>query len=301
VKFKEQRQSFRQLAGVALFAVAGLFTAPALPDSRPAPAATVKTATLDVRSEMSADGSVVKVLKKGDKVMVGLELQVEGSDWCEVSESGKNVRLGYVPCQALERPAPPKAESTFAASGAGVADSQNAGVQVLLGKAAPTSNPASKAAPARQAPAAGADKRFITGGDVEAPDFTLDGLDGQPLSLHDLRGHYVLLDFWATWCGPCRIEMPRIDDLQKAYADRGLEVVGINAGESPDRVRRFIEQNGYSYTILLDPQNQASRRYNAEYLPTLVVIDPSGDVRFYDSGDYSERDLRAVLARVGLR
>ncbi len=294
MKIPEAKQIPRVLAGILLFAVPVLLAAGVVPP------ATVKTVTLDVRSEMSADGPVVKVLKKGEKVVVGLELQVEGNDWCEVSEPGKNAVLGYVPCQALDRPAPPKAERDLATSDAGAADSPNAAVQVLLGKAAPPNRPASKIAPSRPTPATDADRRFITG-NVKAPDFTLDGIDGQPLSLHDLRGHYVLLDFWATWCGPCRIEMPRLEDLQEKYADRGLEVVGINSGEPLDRVRRFLERTGYNYTMLVDPRNEASRLYDTKYIPTLVVIDPDGEVRFYASGDYSERDLRAVLARVGLK
>jgi thiol-disulfide isomerase/thioredoxin len=259
------------------------------------PPATVKEATVQVHESMSMDSDVSKVLKKGDKVVVGLEMQIGGADWCEVSEPGKRERLGYVPCASLDRPAPPPAVRAAEAA------AYSTGVQVLMGKASPTGAPASKAATARRAPPSrSADRRFISG-DVEAPDFTLTGLDGNTYSLHDLRGHYVLLDFWATWCGPCRMEMPRLDRLQKEYAGRGLEIVGVNAGESPDRVRRFIQQNGYSYTILLDPQDQASRLYDAEYIPTLVVVDPNGDVRFYDSGAYSERALRAVLARVGVR
>jgi thiol-disulfide isomerase/thioredoxin len=249
---------------------------------------------------MSADGSVVQVLKKGEKVVVGLELQVEGNDWCEVSEPGKNQPLGYVPCQALDRPAPPKAETDFGTPGPGAAENSDAPVQVLLGKAGQANSATRKIVPGRAAPSTETDRRFISG-DVEAPDFTLDRLDGQPLSLHDLHGHYVLLDFWATWCGPCRIEIPRLEDLQRIYADRGLEVVGINSGERPERVRQFLDRTGYSYTMLLDPDNRASRLYDTRYIPTLVVIDPNGDLRFYDSGDYSERDLRAVLARVGLK
>lgn len=294
MEIRDAKLVLRLLGGCILFA------APALLAASPVPPATVKTATLDVRSEMSADGSVVKVLKKGDKVVVGLELQVGGGDWCEVSEPGKNAPLGYVPCETLDRPAPPKAETDFGTSGPGATENSNAPVQVLLGKAGRPSNGARRSVPSRAASPTDTDRRYISG-DVEAPDFTLARLDGQPLSLHDLRGHYVLLDFWATWCGPCRIEMPRLEDLQQKYAGRGLEVVGINSGERPERVRQFLDRSGYNYTMLLDPDNQASRLYDTRYIPTLVVIDPNGDVRFYASGDYSERELRLVLARVGLK
>jgi peroxiredoxin len=294
VTIRKQHRILRLLAGIALL------LAPMSLCAGSRPAATVKTVKLKVHSQMSAGSSIVKVLKKGDKVVVGLELQLGGADWCEVSEPGSRARLGYVPCHSLHRPPQPKAERTQAASAAGAGNGGNSGVEVLLGNASPTSQPASKAAESQPAPPETIDRRFPTG-NIVAPDFTLTGLDGQRYSLHDMRGHYVLLDFWATWCGPCGMEMPRLEDLQREYASRGLEVVGINSGESPAHVRRFIDQQGYHYTILLDPENRASLMYDAEYIPTLVVIDPSGDVKFYDSGAYSERSLRAVLARVGLR
>jgi thiol-disulfide isomerase/thioredoxin len=257
------------------------------------PTAKVKTTTVEVREEMSPSSRVVKVLQKGAQVVVGLELQLGANDWCEISQPGSGARLGYVPCQALDRPAPSPAERAQLGGGAG------AGVEVLLGTASPTRAPASRAARRSFVPA-GRDRRFPAG-DVMAPDFALQGLDGQVHGLSEKRGHYVLLDFWATWCGPCRLEMPRLEQLQREYPGQELEVVGIDAGEQPDRVRRFVEQSGYMFTILLDPGGETAARYNAEAIPTLVVIDPDGKVRFYDSGDYSLGELRRVLARAGLR
>jgi thiol-disulfide isomerase/thioredoxin len=257
------------------------------------PTAKVKTATVEVREEMSPTSRVVKVLQKGAQVVVGLELQLSGNDWCEISEPGSSTRLGYVPCQTLDRPAPSPAEQAQLGGGAG------AGVEVLLGKASPTRAPASRAA-TRTLVQEGRDRRFPTA-DIIAPDFALSALDGRVHELSEMRGHYVLLDFWATWCGPCRLEMPRLEQLQREYPGQELEVVGINAGESPDRVRRFAQQSGCTYTILLDPGGETAARYNAEAIPTLVVVDPDGKVKFYDSGAYGLGELRRVLARVGLR
>jgi thiol-disulfide isomerase/thioredoxin len=257
------------------------------------PTAKVKTATVEVREGMSPSSPVVKVLKHGAPVVVGLELQLGANDWCEISEPGSGTRLGYVPCQALDRPAPTAAEQAQLGGGTG------AGVEVLLGKASPTRAPASRAARRILAPVE-RDRRFPAA-DITAPDFALRALDGQAHALSEKRGHYVLLDFWATWCGPCRAEMPQLERLQREYPGHELEVVGIDAGEAPDRVRRFVERSGYTFTILLDPQGEAAALYNAEAIPTLVVVDPSGKVRFYDSGAYGLGELRSVLARVGLR
>lgn len=275
------------LAGVCLIA------APEIASAGTKPASIVKVAQLEVHESMSADSSVASVLKKGDRVIVGLEMQTAGEDWCGVSDAAKGNRLGYVPCSALQRP--PRSAAMKAAETAAL----NGVVQVLLGKANAPTEPPTQAA-RRQAAPAGADRRFI-GANVAAPDFTLNGLDGRTHSLSGMRGHYVLLDFWASWCGPCRMEMPRLDRLQKEFAGSGLEIVGINSGEAPARVERFIAQNGYSYTILLDPQDRASARYDVRALPTLVMIDPEGNVRFYDAGAYDTRELRAVFARAGLR
>lgn len=279
-------------AGALVLGAACLMAVAPCRSATQAPTSVVRVAKLEVHETMSPDSSVTSVLRQGDKVVVGLEMQTGGQDWCEVSNPVQGDRLGYVPCEALQRP--PRSPEMKAAEQAAL----NGVVLVLEGKAQAPQGPPTRAA-TRQKPD-GADRRFLTSA-VVAPDFTLSGLDGSTHSLSEFRGHYVLLDFWASWCGPCRMEMPRLDRLQQEYAASGLEIVGINSGEAPARVRQFIQQTGYRYRILLDPQDQASARYDVRALPTLVVVDPEGNVRFYDAGAYDTRELRAALARVGLR
>src|SRR5262249_23485410 len=85
-----------------------------------------------------------------------------------------------------------------------------------------------------------------------AASFTLSDLKGKRVSLASLHGKVVLLDFWATWCGPCRMEMPTVAKLHREFKKKGLVVVGVNVGEQADVVSRFLKQGGYDFTVLLD-------------------------------------------------
>jgi peroxiredoxin/outer membrane lipoprotein-sorting protein len=135
----------------------------------------------------------------------------------------------------------------------------------------------------------------------KAEDFTLDDLDGKPVRLSSLRGKVVLLDFWATWCGPCRIEMPSIQKLHREFKTRGLVVLGINYGEEPARVRPFLLKNGYEFRILLDRMQSVGQRYQVSGIPALFIIDKSGTIRTHFVGVRDEDTLREALAQVGIR
>jgi peroxiredoxin/outer membrane lipoprotein-sorting protein len=135
----------------------------------------------------------------------------------------------------------------------------------------------------------------------KAEDFTLDDLDGKPVKLSSLRGKVVLLDFWATWCGPCRIEMPNIQKLHREFKSRGLVVLGINYGEDAERVRPFLEKNGYDFRILLDRVKSVGERYQVGGIPALFIIDKTGTIRAHFVGVRDEDTLREALARVGLK
>ena len=112
-----------------------------------------------------------------------------------------------------------------------------------------------------------------------APDFTLTSLGGQPVALHDLRGRVVLLNFWATWCAPCKAEMPA---LQRVYADdkaRGLRVLAITVETNTTAVAAFAQRYNLGFTILLDGGAEVSRLYRVQGTPTSFFIDRRGVIR----------------------
>jgi peroxiredoxin len=110
-----------------------------------------------------------------------------------------------------------------------------------------------------------------------APAFTLTDLSGKPVSLADFHGKVVVLDFWATWCPPCRREIPDFIDLQKEYGPQGVQVVGI-ALDEPDKVQAFARQNGMNYPVLLGSDEISLRYGGIEGIPTTFIIDKSGKI-----------------------
>lgn len=123
---------------------------------------------------------------------------------------------------------------------------------------------------------------------TRAPDFTLKSIDGRSLSLSQIRkdpakpGSYrvVILDFWATWCDPCKEELPVFQELHRKYGHKGLAVVGIalDKGGAKD-VKPFVKEKGLTYTMLVDPRLTLKSRYGIRLLPTTYVIDRSGIIR----------------------
>jgi cytochrome c biogenesis protein CcmG/thiol:disulfide interchange protein DsbE len=112
-----------------------------------------------------------------------------------------------------------------------------------------------------------------------APDFTAESLDGGTLTLSDLRGSPVAINFWATWCVPCTVEMPALESAAQRYADRGLVVLPVNASESPDKVQDFMDTNGLTLSALLDPDGDILNLYAIRYFPTTIWVDADGIVR----------------------
>ena len=132
-----------------------------------------------------------------------------------------------------------------------------------------------------------------------AHDFSLHDLKGRTFRLRDLRGKIVLLDFWASWCGPCRIDLPHIEALQREYSREELIVLGINS-ESAPLARSFMQQQGYSFPSLVDRGDEVSRLYEAALLPTIVIVDREGNIAAYLVGLQREGDLHRALAKAGL-
>jgi peroxiredoxin len=112
-----------------------------------------------------------------------------------------------------------------------------------------------------------------------APDFALTTLEGQSIALSDLRGRVVLVNFWATWCPPCRLEMPAIQEVYEEYQEQGLVVLAINAQEPSTEITRFAEQLGLTFPIMSDRDGNVSGTYRVVSLPTTFVIDRSGVIR----------------------
>jgi len=129
-----------------------------------------------------------------------------------------------------------------------------------------------------------------------APDFQLQSLDGQTVSLSDFRGNPVLLNFWATWCRPCRFEMPLIQEIyeDKEWSDKGLVILAINIidelrGESPSRAKEFMESYGFSFPVLLDANQDVALKYNIRAIPTTFFIDKDGIIQDIKIGAFSSK------------
>jgi len=128
-----------------------------------------------------------------------------------------------------------------------------------------------------------------------APDFTLQDLHGHPVNLRQLRGKVVIVDFWATWCTPCRAEMPLLGQLQTEFANQGLVVLGLDVGEDAPTVAAFAQQQSLSFALLLGAEPGVSATYFVEAYPTTFVIDRQGRIAFRDLGGESSAKLRAAV------
>jgi thiol-disulfide isomerase/thioredoxin len=132
-----------------------------------------------------------------------------------------------------------------------------------------------------------------------AADFTLPQLDGSPMSLSGERGRVVIMEFWATWCGPCRFSLPSLEVIFKRYRARGVSVLLINEGESADTVRAWTEQR-FSAPILMDESREVGRRYRLSSLPRLFIVDQSGRLIYAHDGYGGglERNLTLILEQL---
>jgi len=118
----------------------------------------------------------------------------------------------------------------------------------------------------------------------QAPNFTLKSLGGKNLKLSEMAGNVVLINFWASWCGPCREEMPLLNDLHKKYEPLGFTVLGVNVEEDAKNARGFLKNFPVDFPIVLDNKNKVSKKYNVIAMPTTVVVDRDGNMRFLHKG-----------------
>ncbi|MCJ7591443.1 MAG: TlpA family protein disulfide reductase [Woeseiaceae bacterium] len=117
-----------------------------------------------------------------------------------------------------------------------------------------------------------------------APDFALKSSTGENLRLSEYRGDVVMLNFWATWCGPCRQEMPLLDELYKRYERVGFNLLGVNIDDDSRRAMQMIEELGVNFPVLFDARKEVSKLYEVEAMPVTVLIDREGNVRYVHHG-----------------
>jgi peroxiredoxin len=134
----------------------------------------------------------------------------------------------------------------------------------------------------------------------KAPDFKLAGLDGKSYSMADFKGKVILLDFWATWCGPCRMEVPHLKDLHAAYSEKGLAIVGVSVDQhGAAAVRPFVEKNQIPFVSLLADEAVVRAYGNVTAIPTTFLIDKKGNIqkvyRGYTDKHVFEEDVKKLL------
>jgi peroxiredoxin len=155
---------------------------------------------------------------------------------------------------------------------------------------------ATTASPDENSPSAQGLPDFL---DKPAPAFTLKTVDGKTVSLADYKGKAVLLNFWATWCGPCKLEMPWLIDMQKKYASQGFTVLGISEDDgSTKEVSDFTAKMGVDYPVLMY-DDQMNKAYGGiDYLPTSYYIDRDGKVIVESGGLISESEMEANIQKI---
>ena len=117
-----------------------------------------------------------------------------------------------------------------------------------------------------------------------APDFTLASLEGSNLRLEEYRGQVVLINFWASWCGPCRQEMPVLDQLHQRYEDTGFSVLGINVEGEVEPAQKIVDKTNVTFPVLIDTEQAVSKLYDLKAMPSTVVVDRDGNVRYVHRG-----------------
>jgi len=142
---------------------------------------------------------------------------------------------------------------------------------------------------------------FAVSSSTPAPDFTLARRGGGSVSLSELRGQVVMINFWATWCGPCRQEMPLLDDIYRKYRKMGFTLLGVNVEPDAKAAEEWLKQTPVSFPILYDPDSKVSKLYKVAGMPSTVFIDRKGNVRVlhkgYKPGDENEYldHIRALI------
>lgn len=132
-----------------------------------------------------------------------------------------------------------------------------------------------------------------------APDFALKSTTGENLRLSEYRGDVVMINFWATWCGPCRQEMPLLDELYGRYHRVGFNLLGVNIDDDTERALRMVEELDLHFPVVFDTRKEVSRLYNVEAMPATILVDREGNIRHVHHGykpGYEDKYLDQIRA-----
>ena len=133
---------------------------------------------------------------------------------------------------------------------------------------------------------------------LKAPDFCLEGLNGKKVQLHGLKGNIILLNFWATWCGPCKEEMPSMEALYQQYKQRNFIVLTVSVDDgNPEPTRKFIQKNDYHFPVLFDPAGKTLDLFGIDRIPATLLIDKKGRIlgRAIGPRDWSKPDVFSFI------
>jgi thiol-disulfide isomerase/thioredoxin len=133
----------------------------------------------------------------------------------------------------------------------------------------------------------------------DAADFRLPTLDGRTLGPPDFRGEVVVVDFWATWCTPCRAQAKVLEGLHAEWRDRGVRFLAVDVAEDRAKVEAFVAENPFPYPVLLDPEDRLSPKLGLIALPTLMVVNTEGEVTYLEPGLVDRRGLEKLFVEAG--
>lgn len=142
------------------------------------------------------------------------------------------------------------------------------------------------------------DKVAVLADGDKAPDFTLVDLDGNTHRLSDYKGQGVFLNFWGTWCEPCKKEMPAMERQYQAYKDLGVQVLAINIAQSEFEVNNFIDQYGLSFPVAIDKTKSVMQAYNVYNLPATILVSPDGTVTKAPTRELTEEEIASYMESI---
>jgi peroxiredoxin len=133
-----------------------------------------------------------------------------------------------------------------------------------------------------------------------APVFSIPTLTGSTLDLSKYRGKVIMINFWATWCGPCRVEMPSMEELYTKYGGKDFEILAVNGGEDGNLVQPFIENLNLTFPVLLDQEFEVHNKYQVTAIPSTFLVDKSGVIthRFFGFTDWAEDHSKELIAKL---